>query len=90
MGYHIAISNGYYETKIREKNIMTAEQIKKFEEDVKLGKEIDVDKYINPPVVNYDNKMSKAGATFSEKSEKVMQKGIGIFISLIEKMFGGY
>ena len=90
MGYYIAISNGYYETKLREKNIMTEEQIKRFEEDIKLGKEIDFNEYLNPPITSYDNKMSRAGATFSEKSEKVMQKGIGMVIDLIEKLFGGY
>ena len=38
---YIALESGYYETKMSKKTAMTNESIKKFEMDVKEGKQID-------------------------------------------------
>lgn len=44
----LASNNGYYEYKNRQKNILTEEQIKKFEQDILDGKNIDLEEYIEP------------------------------------------
>lgn len=85
----IAMKNGYYESKLNEKAVLTEEAIKKFEEDIKNGKEVDIDKYINASSVDYNNKISKAGLTFSKKSEELMTDGIDNLIKFLGYLFGG-
>lgn len=46
----LASNNGYYEYKNRQKNILTEEQIKKFEQDILDGKNVDLEEYIEPQI----------------------------------------
>lgn len=55
---YIAGSTGFYEYKLSEEQKLTEEQIKKFEEDVKNGVNIDIYNYI-PKKKNYDNLFTK-------------------------------
>jgi len=88
IGNYIALENGYYETKVGEKATLTAEQIKKFEEDVASGKEIDVEDYLINEVVPNTNSYSKAGLSFSTKVENFMTKGINNIGKILSKLFG--
>ena len=62
---YIASSTGYYEYRNYKKMTLTEEQITKFEEDIKEGKEIDLEEYIVKEDNNYDNKISKLGRRLS-------------------------
>lgn len=42
----LASNNGYYEYKNKEKAVLTAEQIKKFEQDISEGKNVRLEEYI--------------------------------------------
>ena len=55
---------GYYEYTSSKKNVLTEEAIKKFEEDVKSGKEIIASNYIEEEK-DYKNKASKIGIEIS-------------------------
>ena len=44
---------GYYEYQNYKKATLTEEQIKKFEEDVKNGKEVDINKYLEKEIIHY-------------------------------------
>lgn len=70
---------GYYEYTQSQKKVFTEEQIKKFEEDVALGKEVDIEDYL---VVkeNFQGKDKRIGLKISEF--------IGIYTKLaIDKIF---
>lgn len=56
---------GYYEYTNNEKKVLTEEQIKKFEEDIKEGKQIDIESYL---VVkeNFQSKNKRMGLKISE------------------------
>lgn len=70
--------SGYYEYKNYKKMVLTEEQINKFEEDVKEGKEINVEDYIVEEKNSHNNKIANAGKrlsfTISSSMSKVLTK----------------
>lgn len=57
--------NGFIERKYSNKTLYTEEQIKKFEDDVLNGKEIDINKYLSNEESDYSNSISKLGEDMS-------------------------
>lgn len=74
-------TTGYYEFENKRATELTKEQIEKFEEDVKNGKDVDATDYLNIDKKDYDNKLSDASLSISEKIEDIFNKGM-------EKLFG--
>ena len=62
---YFSMVSGFYEYNNHEKMIFTSEQIKKFEKDVKEGKEIDITNYIETKNTDYQNSLSKLGLNLS-------------------------
>lgn len=62
---YLASASGYYEYKNYKKMSLTEEQIEKFEEDVKEGKEVNVEDYVVKDNAIYDNKIAKMGKKIS-------------------------
>lgn len=76
---YLAGKAGYYEYTQSQKKVFTEEQIKKFEEDVALGKEVDIEDYL---VIkeNFQDKNKRIGLKISEL--------IGIYTKIgVEKIF---
>lgn len=65
LGLYFAASVGYYDYKSYNKVALTEEQIIKFEEDVKNGKEVNVDDYIVKEKKIHNNKIGKLGKRMS-------------------------
>lgn len=63
---YFAQSFGYYENINNKKASLTEDSIKRFEKDVKMGKEIKVDNYVINIKKDYGNKISSFGL-FSSK-----------------------
>ena len=78
---YISQATGYYEYSQAKKTSFTTEQIKQFEQDVKDGKEIDINKYLENTNRNYQNNLSKITLNISEGISKYTKKSI-------EKVFG--
>lgn len=72
----------YYEYEQSKVVAFTQEQIKKFEQDVKDGKEIDINNYLETTNKDYQNNISKVTLNISEGISKYMKMGI-------EKVFEG-
>lgn len=72
-GLLFAQQTGFYKNEIQEDIELTNEQIKKFEEDIKLGKEIDIEDY-KVKRVDYSNKLSKGIYDTSLKLEILVDK----------------
>jgi len=81
--FYIAQQSGYYEYSERKKMSFTKEQIKQFEEDVKNGKEIDINDYMQNTDKNYQNKISKLTLGVSENISKYTKKGVDIIFTRI-------
>ena len=75
--------NGYYEYELNKKTTLTKEAILKFEQDIKDGKEIDVNNYLIKENKDYNNKFSNFGRNLSNNIGKVFSEGVKlIFDSL--------
>jgi hypothetical protein len=72
--YILSVS-GYYETKLHEKTVYTSEQIEQFEQDVKEGKEVDINSYVNNETKNYNNNYTEAGDRLGRFVNGIMTNG---------------
>lgn len=67
---------GYYEYKNYQKKAMTSEQIKQFENDVKNGKKVNINKYVKDDGINYNNKLSDTANLLSNGISKLVKGGV--------------
>jgi len=79
-------ATGYYEYEQRKRTTFTEEEIKRFEKDVKDGKNIDLETYLNEDDKNYENKLSNLGLSLSRKIEEAMNQGIEYIFNSINKV----
>lgn len=79
--FYVAAQSGYYEYNARRKMTFTKEQIEKFENDVKMGKNIDINEYLKNTEHNYQNKISKITLSISEGISKYTKKGVNIIFN---------
>lgn len=73
---YISQKTGYYEYKNYQKTLLTNEQIKAFETDVKNGAEINIKDYIVNTNKNYQTNLSKMGLNLSNIISSCINKGI--------------
>lgn len=85
---YIMIECGYYESKLSQKSALTNENIQKFEQDVKDGKPIDLNKYLIEEDVDYSNSVTKAGTVVSETMNSIMTEGLSSVFEVLKKLFG--
>lgn len=85
----ILSTNGFYQSELKKKTVLTNEAIKLFENDIKTGKDIDINNYLDLKKKNYDNNFSKSGRYISKKVNKIisfgMEKTLKIIIKAIEE-----
>lgn len=75
--------SGYYEYELNKKSNLTQEAIFKFEQDIKDGKEIDVNDYLVEEEKDYSNGFSKAGVNISNKIGDFFSKGVKFIFNSI-------
>ncbi len=83
----IAMETGYYEAKLSERTIITEEGMKKFENDVNNGLDVDILDYTENLHEDYSNQTTKAGVKISSAIEKFMTKGISNLIEVLKTLF---
>ena len=83
----LEISTGYYEAKLSEKTTITNEAIRQFEEDVRNGKNVDINDYLTDNYQDYSNQTTKAGYAFSSAIEDFMSKGINEVVNIFKMLF---
>lgn len=76
---------GYYEYTQNQKKVFTEEQIKKFEQDVSLGKEVDIEDYL---VVkeNFQGKNKRLGLKISEFIGEYTKLGVDKIFKILSKL----
>lgn len=67
---------GYYEYQNYKKMTMTEEQIALFEQDIKDGKEVDIQDYVIDTSKDYKNGISSMGLKFSTGVSDVIKNGV--------------
>ena len=83
---YISVGSNYYEYELHKKVMLTNEDIKRFEDDVKNNKEVDIDNYISSRV-DYSNFFSKASTKVSKETKKYIKQGIEGIFNIFSKMF---
>ncbi len=77
--------SGYYEYQNYKKMTLTQDQILKFEQDVKDGKKVDVEDYIQEEKTDYNNKIADTGKKFSYTVSNVMSNILTKAFSFLSK-----
>lgn len=80
--------SGYYEYNLQNKKNLTESQIQQFEEDVKNGKDIDLDSYLTDSSIDYSNSLTRttteANLKLNNYLKKILTGGLGILGRLIK------
>lgn len=76
-------SGGYYEYELNKKSNLTEEAIKKFEQDVRDGKEIDINDYVVKEKKDYSNTFSKLGLKLSSKIGTIFKEGVKLIFNSV-------
>lgn len=87
MALYIANMSGYYESKIRDRVIITEDGIKKFEEKIKNGEEIDITSFLNTDREDYSSSLSNLGENVTNSIESVVVNGMDIVTDIINSLF---
>ncbi len=83
----IASTSGYYESKIRDKVVVTEEGIKEFEEKVQNGEEIDIEAFLNNERIDYSSNMSTLGDNLTNSLENAVSGGMKIVTDILRSLF---
>ena len=81
-----SFSSDYYEYELNKKTNLTSDAILKFEQDIKNGKEIDINNYIVEENKDYSNNFSNAGLKLSNKIKKIFSEGVKFIFKSIGDM----
>ncbi len=84
--YFIEIS-GYYEYNLQSKKNLTEEQMKQFESDVKAGKDIDLDHYLQETTIDYSNSLTKTTSEASIKLNQYLKNILTNGLDILGKFF---
>src|SRR5574344_1514961 len=83
---YISQATGYYEYELHKNIELTNEQIKKFESDIKDGKNVDITDYVTNTKKDYSTSFSKMGSNFSNTASKYIKKCIEEAFKFIESL----
>lgn len=76
MSSYIVSTSDYYEYTKRNKNVISGDRIKEFEEDIKNNIEIDMKDYMDNKEEDYSNKITDFVYNISDNSNKIAKKTI--------------
>lgn len=71
--YFIELS-GYYEYNLQNKKNLTEEQIKQFETDIKEGKAVDLESYLEESTIDYSNSLTRTTSEANLKLNNYLKK----------------
>lgn len=86
LGLYVASQNGYIDYQARDQMVLTEEQIKKFEDDVKNNRPIDIENYIIRQEELYDNKISRMSLNLSNTIGETVQKFLNFVFERMEHL----
>ncbi len=84
LGLYVSQMTGYYEYTESRKTTLTEDAIKRFEQDVKEGKEINAQNYLEEEA-DYNNILSKFGMKLSSLIEQGFNKAMNGLFNEISK-----
>jgi ABC-type dipeptide/oligopeptide/nickel transport system permease component len=85
---YISQATGYYDYEQYKKTELTEEKIAQFEQDIKDGKEININNYMSSVQTDYNNKISSAGLKVSSTINKYVKSGINGVLAFFGVLLG--
>lgn len=85
---YISQATGYYDYEQYKKVELTKDKISQFEQDVKSGKDIKVQDYLENVQTDYSNNASKTGLKISNTIKKYVRTGINGTLSFLSMLLG--
>ena len=73
---YVISESGYYEYNLRNKSIMTKESMEKFEDDLKNGKDVQMEDYVVNTTKNYTSRLTSSTNKISTSVNSFLKKGI--------------
>jgi L-ribulose-5-phosphate 3-epimerase UlaE len=73
---YISQATGYYDYEQYKKTELTKEKIEQFEKDVKSGKDIRIENYVENIDKDYNNNISRMGIKISNTIKNYVKKGV--------------
>ena len=86
---YLSQATGYYEYENHQKATLTEEQIKQFEQDVRDGKNIKIENYVEKTHIDYSNKASDMGSKVSDTISHSVKIGIEKIFGALNKLIEG-
>lgn len=83
---YILEKSGYYEYNLQSKKNLTEEEIKKFEQDIKEGKDVDITNYLKDNTTDYSNNLTKTASQFSINLNKYLNRAISGTFDIFGKL----
>ncbi len=83
---YVIEKSGYYEYNLQSKKNMTENEIKKFEENIKKGKEVNVKDYLNEVSIDYSNNLTRSISMFNLNLNRYLIKTINNTINIFSKL----
>ena len=83
---YVVEKSGYYEYNLQNKKNLTEKEIKKFEQDVKDGKNIDIKEYMHNDTNNYSNELTKTTSNISIKLNNYIKLVLTDSFNIFEKL----
>ena len=83
-----ASKTGYYEYENKKQKELTEEEIKRFEEDVAKGKNVNINDYLKDDTKYYDNRITNVADKVSNTFYNGITRSLEESFKLIEKIIG--
>ena len=84
LALYYSSNSGLIDYQARNKTVLTEEQIKMFEEDVKNNVQIDLKKYVEDKEAKYDNNISKTTLKVSNTIGETIQGALNYLFGQLE------
>ncbi len=84
---YVSKEAGYYEYRTYKRKELTNESIKKFENDVSLGKDVSIKDYIEDEYIDRSNILTNTGSKIGFTIEEFMNEGIQKTIEFLGALF---
>lgn len=84
---YIMMENGYYERKMSREVTLTEKNIRKFEQDVKNNKIVDISLYNIDDDKDYSTKVSRFGTKLTDDIGKIVLNGADGIVDVLKSLF---
>lgn len=86
LALYIVGLTGYFDYKQHEKMLLTKENMKLFEQDIKEGKQVDLKDYMLDEEYDYNNNVSRLGMDLSNNIQKYTKIVLGGIFEAVDKV----